>query len=347
MLKQAYVVMSIVLSLVLLAGAGCKKKADDSTVLVEKVPAQHSVSAVDSAKDLPDLSIPTPSMQANEFTDFAAAVRPPKDIVLNCRFVSEKPVIDGVLDEAVWEGVEIVTTLDFSSQRLIELRSIHDGEMIYFLAKYPDAAASESHKSWFWEAEEEVYKPGMDREDMLVYKWLMTGDALTFQADAVDVHTADIWFWKARRTNPAGYFDDKRHEVTTEESEGSASVKSDKYGQLYLSRLGDDGKSAYQEKIFFEYQGDCVAKYYPRQPQGSRADVQGKGQWKDGYWTIESARKLDTGNVDDVAFTAGDEYSFGVSLYEMANSPIEPDWWQPLYRTGDIYDRLTLVIEKQ
>ena len=85
-------------------------------------------------------------------------------------------------------------------------------------------------------------------------------------------------------------------------------------------------------------------KNYPRQPTGSRADVRAKGVWSNGQWTIEFARKLNTGHDDDVAFTPGDIYLFGVACYAMAYDTPHDAWSQPLYRTGDIFDRLLFTM---
>lgn len=38
---------------------------------------------------------------------------------------------------------------------------------------------------------------------------------------------------------------------------------------------------------------------------GSVADVRAKGAWKDGFWTLETRRKFDTGHGDDVVFARG------------------------------------------
>lgn len=39
----------------------------------------------------------------------------------------------------------------------------------------------------------------------------------------------------------------------------------------------------------------------------SRGDITGRMTWQNGWWTIEFARKLDTGNSDDIAFEPADE----------------------------------------
>ncbi len=324
--------------------SGCKKKpasANASPIIEQTNP--ESIVTVELARTR---SIKAPVMQENEYTAYVAPKRSPQEIDVICSFSEEAPVIDGVADDALWETVAPVTTLDFTSQRPIELRSVHTNDMIYFLVQYSDAAPSETHKSWIWDKQEQVYKPGSDREDMFILKWKMSGDSISFSPDLVEPHTADIWFWKARRTNPNGYLDDKRQEMTTEQAEGTTPVKSDKYGTLYLLRKGDAGKSAYEEQMFFEYHGDFILKYYLREPEGSRADIRGKGCWADGQWTIEIGRKLNTGHEDDIALSIGQSYVFGASLYEMAGIPeVSDKWFQPLYKTGNVFDALTLIIQ--
>jgi hypothetical protein len=40
---------------------------------------------------------------------------------------------------------------------------------------------------------------------------------------------------------------------------------------------------------------------------GSRGDITGRMIWQNGWWTVELARKLDTGNSDDIAFKPADD----------------------------------------
>ena len=48
---------------------------------------------------------------------------------------------------------------------------------------------------------------------------------------------------------------------------------------------------------------------------GSRDDIKGKGVWKDGQWTVEINRKLDTGHDDDIQFKVPRE---GTNYYVLA-----------------------------
>lgn len=52
---------------------------------------------------------------------------------------------------------------------------------------------------------------------------------------------------------------------------------------------------------------------------GDRGDITAEWQWKDGVWTIEFGRKLDTGSQTDVQFTdLTGQYYFGLAIFENA-----------------------------
>lgn len=52
---------------------------------------------------------------------------------------------------------------------------------------------------------------------------------------------------------------------------------------------------------------------------GDRGDISAQWQWKDGVWTIEFGRKLDTGSETDVQFSdLAAQYYFGLAIFENA-----------------------------
>ncbi|MBN2843473.1 MAG: hypothetical protein JXM68_10305 [Sedimentisphaerales bacterium] len=291
--------------------------------------------------------VPVPQRDPGEYMAMVDHVREPREISLVCKYVDFQPVIDGVADEEIWGQVNEIETLDYSSQRPITLKTYHNGENIYFLAKFPDPTASEQHKTLVWSEKEQVYIEAMDREDTLVLKWSMAGGNMSFDPALLEPHAADIWFWKACRSNPAGYLDDKSQIVSIENVEGGLELSSEKQGRLFLLRKADEGRSCVSEEMFFENYGPAVKKFYSREPQGSRADIKGRGKWVDGYWTIEFTRKLNTGNSDDVVFNYEKDNVFGVSLYEMAATGVERSWHKPLFRTGNIFDTIALTLESK
>jgi len=53
---------------------------------------------------------------------------------------------------------------------------------------------------------------------------------------------------------------------------------------------------------------------------GDRADVRAKAEWKDGRWTLETRRLLDTGSQYDVAFVPGEPVYITVATYNRAQT---------------------------
>jgi len=274
---------------------------------------------------------------------YIAPTREPREMTLVSIPVANAPIIDGRANEPFWNTAPAITTLDFSSQRSITIRSVYTTQEIFFLVTYPKDTPEETHKSWRWDTKEEVYREGSDREDAFVFKWSLSGNKVSLRLHAPEPHRGDIWFWKAFRTNRAGYADDKWQAVSLKPGPGSKEIKSSTNGTLHFRRVGDAGKAAYQDKLFFEYNGDTLPAYEHTKPSGSRGDVRAKGVWSNKQWTIEFGRKLKTGHDDDVALTPGAVYLFGVSCYPMANDTPHASWSQPLYRTGDAFDRLFLT----
>ena len=56
-----------------------------------------------------------------------------------------------------------------------------------------------------------MYDVGPDRGDCFVFKWAMDAAVNDLSVHSDHPYMADIWFWKANRTDPAGYADDKYH----------------------------------------------------------------------------------------------------------------------------------------
>jgi ethylbenzene dehydrogenase len=278
--------------------------------------------------------------------DYVPRKRAPQEIQLKAYPITVAPAIDGRADDPAWTAASAITTLDHSSQRLITLKAAVTATDIFLLVTYPKDKPAETHKTWNWDPNERVYREGRDREDVFIFKWSMSGNEVELRLRDPEPHRADLWYWKAHRTNPSGYADDKGQSVSSKAGNDAKKMKNAGPHSLYLRRMADAGVAAFDEKFFFEYKGDRIGRYLPQQPAGSRADVRAKGMWAKGEWTIEFARKLDTRHDDDRAFAAGGTYLFGVALYEMAYDTPHPELSQPLYRTGDVFDRLLLTIPR-
>ncbi|ETW96463.1 MAG: hypothetical protein ETSY1_26510 [Candidatus Entotheonella factor] len=309
-------------------------------------PVRPSLTEQPTAELTRIVPLSTPNRQEGEFLTFAPPQRAPKQLELISLAVTEQPKIDGYAEEPIWQLAPAVTTLDASSQRQITLKSVHTADEIFFLVSFPDQAASETHQSWGWDDSVEAYKPMGDREDTFVFKWSMVGNQANLAFQNAEPHRADIWHWKALRTNPLGYADDKMHLLLPESHEQATVVESPIHGSLFLRRLADAGQGAYREYPVTTYKADYLPRFYPYQPEGSRADVRAKGVWHNNAWTLEFSRKMYTGNADDIKFDPGESYLFAVSCYEMGYGKLEPNLTQPLYYSGDAFDRLLLKVAR-
>jgi hypothetical protein len=256
--------------------------------------------------------------------------------------VTSAPVIDGVADDAVWAKATDVVTHDPQAKADLRIKAVYTDDMIYVLATFPDKTESRTHKTLTWDAEQARYRTGVDREDTFVIKWAMSSDVRDLRVDAERPYKADIWFWKATRTDPSGYADDKSHTYSATRGRNSKTVLSRSGQRFYLSRPGDSGKSAYKTIIYADRVKDRMPLYKNNEPKGSRADVRAKGQWRNGVWTVEFARKLVTGNADDVEFKFLRSYKFGVARYEIAGRRKNPKLEQPWYGAGEITELMTL-----
>ncbi len=260
--------------------------------------------------------------------------------------VDAAPVIDGSPGDAAWESVKPVAIADSASGKKVLLRSVYTADQVFFLVQFPDAAQNFLHKPWLWDADSKEYKTGPHREDTFVFKWNMMDKDVDLSNFSDDNYRADVWYWKANRTNPAGFADDK-----TQLLEGSASKKSKETvsttgKKRYLSRISDAGKAPYKEYQPTAYEGDLVDAFPTGVPEGSRADVHAKGVWNGGFQTVEFARALNTGHDDDVQFdpAAGKPYLFGVSIFSLYGERLETST-PNLYGMGRISEPLRLKFQ--
>jgi len=258
--------------------------------------------------------------------------------------VSSAPTLDGSDSDPAWSTANIYKIKDKRTGSDITLKAVYSGDMLYFLIKYPDATKDDLHKAWVWNKELEVYEIGPAREDTFFFKWNMMDKKVDLSNFADNDYIADVWYWKAHRTNPSGYADDKSHVLSAEPGKKAKKQISRTGKTMYLMRLGDAGKPAQAKQVLVDYQGDVVPQYTPVEPEGSRADVKAKGVWNNGSWIIEFARKFNTGYDDDVQLDpgSGKKYLFGVSIKSSYGEAFN-DTLPNLYGQGRLSDPLYLV----
>jgi len=256
--------------------------------------------------------------------------------------IIDPPIIDGLANESAWQNTPVLITYDNTQELPITIKSVYNDSEIFFLVSFPDLDESRTHKSWVWDKGREIYTVGFDREDTFIFKWNMEAKPVDLSIYADNSYKADIWFWKACRTDAAGYADDKSHLLSPTEERLTTEIITRTGKRMFLLRESDDGESAYKIDLISEYQGEILPRYTINKPTGSRSDVRAKAKWQDGRWTIEFGRKLITGNRDDIQFTPAQKYLFGVSRYEIAGRKPNMKLSSPLYGTGDINEKLWL-----
>lgn len=256
------------------------------------------------------------------------------------------PLIDGSAADPAWQSVSSLAVLDPVADKQITVKAVYDEEKVYFLVSFPDPDESRLHKSWVWDQGRSQYVMGNMREDVFVFKWSMEKEPVDLSIHSDVPFKADIWFWKANRTDPVGYADDKVQILSQVETRESTKVISRSGKVMYLFRQEDSGRKAYTIDLMVNYAGDVQNRYKNSLPSGSRADVRSKGLWQNGAWVVEFSRQLVTGNDDDLQFSRLDRsYQFGMSTLEIAGRKENPALSQPLYGSGDVGEVIDLVFE--
>ena len=262
-----------------------------------------------------------------------------EDVTIEPEVLRSKPIaLDGVWDSG-WSGVRKVykvTRTGFES--VISIRSMINHETIYFLFEWDDKTLNSQHKPWIWDEKRKMYIVGDKREDRFIVRW-----GINIDSERINSRN-DLWYWGSVRANQ-GKADD-RHETLSKNPIQKGLLKKDFDGNTYyLQSQPDVGKRAwnteYQKKAFWldrsRYKPEISQKDLgngkAKEPtvKGSREDVIAfaryseikdfQGNVKGGKWTMEVARKLSTGNSDDVEFNWGMEYYFDISksMYENAH----------------------------
>ncbi len=271
----------------------------------------------------------------------------PADAVerLIARQTTTAPLLDGLNDDPAWLTATAVTAIDPIANIPIILRSVYDEQRLYLLVEYPDPSPNLKHRELIWDPQSQRYLEGPTREDSLVIKWNLSPYPVDLTLTGNQDYRADVWFWKAARTHPAGYADDKHHLYSSTRSlRDSKPILTSSGKVFYLARNGDHGKPAYQRVLYDGYQGDNKPLFTSQKPTGSRADIQAQAAWSNGRWVIELQRNLTTDDSNDVQFEKDKPYLFGISRYAISGYPPTPELEQPLYGSGDIHETFQLIL---
>jgi len=197
----------------------------------------------------------------------------------------------------------------------VEMKFATYGDMIYVMAVWEDSTESRLHKPYRWDPQLQSYRRSPQLEDRFALNFLMSGEFSSDKTSGAEF-TADVWHWKASRSDPAGIAHDKMWRVSRSEFPGAKRFTAPNGQAVYLARPSDDGDRLYWPIKHEAKQEDVMPRYEVNlTPTGSIADVRAKGVWRDGRWHLELARKLDTGHEDDAVIPAAGRISFAVAAF--------------------------------
>ena len=186
----------------------------------------------------------------------------------------------------------------------VNIKAAVRGDTIYFLAVWEDPDRSDMHKPYKWDDASSSYKATKQGEDRFAISLAMSGD---FSADKMDgsEFTADVWYWKSSRSNPAGLAHDKMWRVAKNRFKRAKRFRTPDGSGVFLRRSSDAGDKLYKSVKYDTKDQEMMPRYKVNMAaKGSIADVKARGVWRNGRWYLELARKLNTGHADDAVIPA-------------------------------------------
>ncbi len=221
--------------------------------------------------------------------------------------------VDG--DPGDWDGVPShrIELTGPGGVDAVEMKFGIHGDTIYVLTVWRDATESRLHKPYRWDEQMLSYRRTRDLEDRFAISFPMSGDFSHNKLSGAEF-TADVWHWKASRSDPAGIAHDKMWRVSRSEFPGAKRFTGPDGQPVYVHRPSDAGDRLYRAVKHETKVEDVMPRYEVNlSPRGSIADVRARGVWRDGRWYLEMARKLDTGHEDDVVIPAVGRIAFAVA----------------------------------
>lgn len=235
--------------------------------------------------------------------------------------IDQAPIIDGVQDE-VWSKakpvtVEVREAIGGAGQRTVTLRAVYTNDTLYVLAQWKDATRSDVRDPYVWNASKNAYERPTKPDDQFALEFPISGQFDQNMLSTEREFEADVWHWKAGRGNPNGWVDDKRHLIRHSSFEGAKEYKLGGHATVYIARPNDAGSVPYKTRPApTSNSGDVVDSFEPQEPTGSCADVRGKGVHDGLTWTLEMARKLNTGQPDDAVLYLDRDNSCGIAVLD-------------------------------
>ncbi len=178
----------------------------------------------------------------------------------------------------------------------MDLKICFSESRIFVLAVFDAEKETRTHSPWRWEASSQTYYCESSVRETELCLLLSPSKKLK---------SADLWIWRSARTDPSGLAEDAV--VTAAGISGTDSAA--RFSVRY-----DTGESCWHSRYFAKFAGPALPRFYQKKASGSRSDVSAKGRWENGRWTVEFARKLDTGHPDDLRIPSNAVFHIGAFI---------------------------------
>jgi hypothetical protein len=230
------------------------------------------------------------------------------------------PLLDGMGEEwSELSAVEIPLRKTEADHRTeVDSIAVKGGvyqDRVYLYLTWKDATEDDEHKPFVWDEQMNRYLQSKALEDRVAIQFAMSGDYTTDWLSG-NSFTADMWHWKAYRSNSVDLAHDKQTFISDKKLLRSYEGKSAQGSAIYILRPSDSGDRLYKSHRYRERVEERMPKYsVSPDPQGSIADIKAKGVWREGAWHLEISRQLNTGHADDVAFQVGQPVLGGIAVF--------------------------------
>lgn len=269
--------------------------------------------------------------------------------------VKFSPKISGKVDSLWGKARALKIPLEGQSGNTnLWVRSVFTNTHIYFLFQWVDPTQDTHYQPWIYDGDTWKQDTGKRLgEDKLALLWNINDSIGGFNQQGCSVlchattpgrdkplmytnapnERGDLWVWRAARTNPLGQLEDQflDNDIQSEAAGLKGDSKEDGGHPNVLGALPkfswkkrpknpnflfkDEGIEIKDHKAFLP--GTILPGWILNKFIGERADIKGKALWKDGMWTLEVGRKLNTGHSNDVQFTdLTKEYYFSVAIFD-------------------------------
>jgi len=239
----------------------------------------------------------------------------------------------------------------------VKMKSFHNFQYIFFLFQWADPEPSfnrsviKTDSGWIeLKSEFSPFGESVYFEDQLAISFHKSnsgcaqschlGNSIRAGSHYTQGDTADLWVWKAVSTNPASEGDDGWWGAKLNDSVGGRHFDNSPGGG-YISNLNEEWDEPYflpGHHAFDNWIWTQSDKYLPYRASldnyqigatlpgmlvsrftGDRSDLYAKGEWRNGVWTLELSRRINTGSPFDAVLR--NEVTIGLAVFN--NSEIK------------------------